>query len=90
MKFCTIFLLTFILCGCASARQQAASDVTVTPYDAYCLRNMWLAKDFISQGRFELAREHYLLALAASKDAETKNAIARELAGVDMMIKTAR
>lgn len=90
MRFDLIILLCCLLCGCGAARQDLIADGVVTPYDANCLRNMALAKDYAGQGRFELAKEHYLLALASSTDPETKNFITRELYSVDMMIKTER
>lgn len=67
-----------------------AKEAVVVPYDPACLWNMQQAKNYTAQGRFELAREHYLLALAANNDPQTKRVIAHELQSVDKMIQTRR
>ena len=90
MKSVLILLLTSLLLGCGGARQGEVTEAVVTPYDAICLRNMWLGRGYAAQGRYELAKEHYLVALAASKDPETRNVISRELNSMDMIIKTER
>lgn len=90
MKLILALLLACLLWGCGGTRPNEITEAAVTPYDANCLQNMRLGRDYIAQGRYELAREHYLIALAASKDAETRNVISRELNSVDMMIKTER
>lgn len=88
MRLCILILFGCLVCGCA--RQGEKLEGVVTPYDANSLRNMSLARDYMAQGRFVLAKEHYLFALASSKDPETRNFIMRELNSVDMMIKTER
>ncbi len=72
----------FVLCACAR--------IAVAPHDPACLWNMQQARNYTAQGRYELAKEHYLLALAASNEPETKSAIAHELQSVDKMIQTLR
>jgi hypothetical protein len=49
-----------------------------------------MGKNYMAKGRYELAREHLLLALAASDNVETRNVIAHELNSVDLMIQTQR
>ncbi|MDR0339311.1 MAG: hypothetical protein LBH65_03425, partial [Desulfovibrio sp.] len=62
----------------------------VEPYNANCLWNLQMGKNYMAKGRYELAREHLLLALAASDNVETRNVIAHELNSVDLMIQTQR
>lgn len=65
-------------------------EAAVAPYDPACLWNMQQARNYTAQGRYELAKEHYLLALAASSESRTKRVIAHELESVDKMIQTQR
>jgi hypothetical protein len=44
----------------------------------------------MAQGRYELAREHFLLALAANSDPKLRPAIAEGLQGADAMVQTLR
>ena len=87
--FCLLIAACLVLQGCGASRNNT-SQAALKQNDIICLRNMWLGRDYAVQGRHELAREHYLLALAASKDAETRNIVIRELKSVEMMIKTER
>lgn len=64
--------------------------MAVVPYDANCLLHLKLGREYVAQGRYELAREHYLMALASSNDSETRELASHELRSVDMMIKTQR
>lgn len=72
------------------SKEESARDAAVTQYSADSLRNYKTARDFAAQGRYELAREHYLLALAAADDPYLQDALAQELESVDMMIKSLR
>lgn len=67
-----------------------ANGVAVTQYSSDSLRNYKTARDYAAQGRYELAREHYLLALASASDPNLQDALAQELESVDMMIKSLR
>jgi hypothetical protein len=83
------------LAGCGTAISSVHSTVTgekmaVVPYDPNCLWNLKMGRDYAAQGRYELAKEHYLMALAASNDPETRELASHELQSVDMMIKTQR
>lgn len=87
MKRCALLLLfTLLLSACGLFSQRAV----VTPYDANSLWNLQLGRNYAAQGRYELAREHYLMALAASNDPETRKVIAHELQSTDTILKTQR
>jgi hypothetical protein len=85
-----------MLCGFAFAQPghaQAASaiqafdslkDTEATTY------NWKLARDYERQMRYELARQHYLLALAACRTESTQMQLRRELESVDLQIRTMR
>ena len=87
--FFLLIAVCLVLQGCGAGRDNT-SQAAIKQNTIICLRNMWLGRDYVATGRHELAREHYLLALAASNDAETRNVIIRELNSVEMMIKTER
>lgn len=96
-KLATAMLaLAFMSAGCsgfnggANSKDYAERNAAVTQYSADSLRNYITARDFAAQGRYELAREHYLLALAAANDPNLQDALAQELESVDKMIKSLR
>ena len=96
----TLFSLVAILCassGCSSVSsflsgtpQEEKVDNLVVNYHADSLRNYKAGRDFAAAGRYELAREHYLLALAAANDPILREALTQELDSVALMIKSLR
>ena len=79
--------------GCSIPSSEFAEErvsAIVVPHSPDSLRNYKAARDFAAAGRFELAREHYLLALAATTDPGLQNALALELDSIDLMIKSLR
>jgi len=49
-----------------------------------------LARDYERQMRYELARQHYLLALVSCRSDPTQTQLRRELESVDLQIRTMR
>ena len=79
--------------GCASVsseQQENMAAAAAVPYSAVCLHNYQLAQYYAMAGRYELAKEHYLLALAAAENPRLRGILASELEGVDKMIYTTR
>ena len=59
--------------------------------DTRATRHNWqLARDYERQMRYELARQHYLLALASCRSEPTQTQLRRELESVDLQIRTMR
>lgn len=84
-----LVLLLALLSACSSPmtpRQRFA----VPPYHGNTLSNFTVARLYMSQGRYELARQHLLLALATSRDEDMRTRLATELESVEMMIATMR
>ena len=54
------------------------------------MHNWQLARDYERQMRYELARQHYLLALASCRSESTQAQLRRELESVDLQIRTMR
>ena len=68
----------------ASAVFDRLADTKVT------LHNWKLARDYERGMRYELARQHYLLALASCRSEPTQTQLRRELESVDLQIRTMR
>ena len=68
----------------ASAAFDSLADTRVT------MHNWKLARDYERQMRYELARQHYLLALASCRSESTQTQLRRELESVDLQIRTMR
>ena len=67
------------------------ADVALTTHNPVSIQNYRAARSYSAEGRYELAREHYLLAYAAAEDDPVlRTVLERELRAVDMMIKTMR
>jgi hypothetical protein len=68
----------------ASAAFDRLADTKAT------VHNWKLARDYERQMRYELARQHYLLALASCRSEPTQTQLRRELESVDLQIRTMR
>ncbi|UZP67851.1 hypothetical protein N1030_02430 [Desulfovibrio mangrovi] len=66
------------------------SEVVVAPYNGNALHNFYMGRQYVAEGRYELAREHYLLALASAREETMRDALVAELQSVDRLIKTLR
>lgn len=90
-----ILLALLAAAGCSGVgkfrqKEDVASGAAIVSYSADSLQNYKYAREYAAQGRYELAREHYVLALAATTDPYLQDALAQEIESVDMMIKTLR
>lgn len=76
-------LLAVMLSGCGGrVASVAESDETI--------HNWHKGREYQAAGRYELAREHYLLAMAAVRSEGAQQSLSRELATVDLMLRTLR
>ena len=88
--------LCAILCGFAFAQPghiqaAGASAVFDSLADTKATVHNWkLARDYERQMRYELARQHYLLALASCRSEPTQAQLRRELESIDLQIRTMR
>ncbi len=75
----------------SAGNMQPGSGVALTAHNPVSLQNYKTARIHASEGRLELAREHYLLAYAAAEDdALLRAMLEKELKAVAMMIQTLR
>jgi hypothetical protein len=87
-----------LICGFAFAQPASARTDVIMPGIVYdrltdtraTTQNWKLARDYERQMRYELARQHYLLALAACRTESTQMQLRRELESVDLQIRTMR
>jgi hypothetical protein len=85
-----------LLCGIAFVQpghvQAAGSTASFDRIaDTRATTHNWkLARDYERQMRYELARQHYLLALASCRSEATQTQLRRELESIDLQIRTMR
>ena len=84
-----LLLLVGNLAGCSLQSYFSSDRTVVVQHDQNSLWNMQLGREYAAAGRYELAKEHYLMALASSTQ-ETRPVILHELQAVDMMIQAQR
>lgn len=90
MKRCALLLFLILpLAACASERLPPSGREAAAP-NAISRWNLELARDYMAQGRYELAKERYLLALASNTNPKLHVAIAQGLKSADTMIQTLR
>jgi len=88
LKYLLIPLFAILLLGCGSGSKRNTEPVA--PHNSNSLWNLQLGRDYAAQGRFELAREHLLMALASNSDPHMRGLLTHELKSVDTMLKTQR
>jgi hypothetical protein len=77
--------------GAARAAAAGPSFVFDRMTDTKATVHNWkLARDYEQQMRYELARQHYLLALASCRSEPTQAQLRRELESIDLQIRTMR
>ena len=98
----TVLALSTVALGGCSSRQEATTtttqlqpeteaDIVLTSHNPISILNYQQARQYSAQGRYELAREHFLLAYAAAEGNTTlRGMLQHEIKGVDLMIRTLR
>lgn len=78
-----LFVICFIwVAGC--------TKVAIIPESGETLTNWSLAHEYQAQGRYELARQHFVLALASSRTTDSQATLQRELDALERMIQAMR
>ncbi len=89
----TLLCLIMLTPGCSlfdSSKGPDGRSVAAVNYSDESLNNYKQGKYYSAAGRYELARDYYLMALAATTDPALHEAISQDLAAVDYMIKMQR
>jgi hypothetical protein len=66
------------------------AEVVAAPYHGQALYNYAVARSYMAEGRYVLAREHLLLALSSTVRDDLRRRVARDLEAVDQSIKSQR
>ena len=94
LLFAALSAFAMLMAGCGAKDGEEYSGkvgAVMTGRNPICIQNYRIARQYSSAGRFELAREHYLLAYAAAgDDPQLRDTLARELNAVDLMIRSLR
>lgn len=83
-------LQIFFLCSFACLVFFGCARTLVVQESEESIANWTLAREYQAEGRFELARQYYLLALASSRTPQTQMTLQRELDSVDRKIQAKR
>ena len=76
--------------GCSMFKSSSGAKSAAVSYSDQSLYNYKQGQYYASAGRFELAKEYYLIALAATSDPEMQDAISRDLDAADAAIHIQR
>ena len=83
-------LCVLVCAGCSVFNSSHGKSAAAVSYSDQSLHNYKQGQYYASAGRFELAREYYLLALAATTDPDMQEAISRDLEAADAAIQIQR
>ncbi|MDR2604077.1 MAG: hypothetical protein LBC55_01830 [Desulfovibrio sp.] len=88
-------LSALFMAACGSRERRLPTDLQKPgmffgDYESVCQYNLYQGRAYAAQGRYELAKEHLLLALAQSTDPITRRVAGNELKSVEMSILTRR
>ncbi len=76
-------ILCLALAGCGTLMPLSHESPTT-------MENWRQARLYQSQGRYELAKQHYALALSGARSTDSATLLQRELFAVDMQLRTMR
>ena len=92
-----LLVLMLTLAGCSWKKKAAVEDprpaqfkVVASPYSANSLENLYIGRQYVTQQRYELARERFLLALASAENENMREQLVSEITAVNRLIQTLR
>lgn len=85
-----IMIFSALLAGCANLKAEPPKTATVEAYDGNAVYHYALGRRYQAQGRYLLARESFLQALAMSRDEEFRNLVAGDIEATDKAIRSKR
>ena len=94
--YCMLCFGILLAAGCAGKSAATTTPdgeeiVAVSvPYNEVCLHHYQLAQYYAVAGRYEVALEFYLLALASAENPQLRSILASQLDGVEKMIYSTR
>ena len=95
--FYTLFLILLLAlpAGCGASAGDSAEAArglrpAAAPYNENALNNLFIGRTYLAQGRYALAKEHFLIGLASAEDPEVRAQLRHEVQAADMMITIQR
>ena len=87
-----------MLSGCSSAMLAGKKEparpvqkkVVASPYSANSMQNLYIGRQYVAEQRYELAREHFLLALASAENENMREQLVTEITSVTRLLETLR
>lgn len=86
--FLAALVLAMFACGCNGVL--LPEKTTQKAYNGNAVHNYALGRRYQAEGRFELARERYLQAMAMARDEEFRTLLAQEIESTDKAIRSLR
>lgn len=98
MKKVLFIALVVALSGCTAfkARKSPTTQrptvykVVASPYSSNSMQNLYIGRKYIAEQRYELAKEHFLLALASAEHENMREQLVSEITAVNRLIETLR
>ena len=98
MKRVLILLVMVALSGCdamkcnktATVQRPAEYQVVASPYSSNSMQNLYIGRQYVSQQRYELAKEHFLLGLASAEHENMREQLVSEITAVNRLLETLR
>ncbi|SIN71941.1 hypothetical protein [Halodesulfovibrio marinisediminis] len=97
MKRVLILIAMVALSGCAlkskkpvAVQRPAEYKVVASPYSSNSMQNLYIGRQYVAQQRYELAREHFLLALASAEHENMREQLVSEITAVNRLLETLR
>ena len=93
-----LLVLVLALSGCTAltaSKQKTqvrpvAKRVVASPYSSNSMENLYIGRQYIAEQRYELAKEHFLLALASAENENMREQLVSEITAVNRLIETLR
>lgn len=92
-----LLAVTLALTGCSWKKKAEVEDprpvqfkVVASPYSTNSLENLYIGRQYVTQQRYELARERFLLALASAENENMREQLVSEITAVNRLIQTLR
>lgn len=98
MKRVLILIVMVALSGCdamkcnttTTVQRPAEYQVVASPYSSNSMQNLYIGRQYVSQQRYELAKEHFLLGLASAEHENMREQLVSEITAVNRLLETLR
>ena len=97
MKRVLVLLVMVALSGCSALECKKSAvkcpadyQVVASPYSSNSMQNLYIGRQYITQQRYELAKEHFLLGLASAEHENMREQLVSEITAVNRLLETLR